>query len=105
MERVKVEATETFTFKDYDKVEIITKRGNKPNEFQRGDTFICDEETAMYLSGKNPLKKKVVDVLEIMPYGEITYHTEDEKLELGVKMTPAKKKSTKKSKKANVTKE
>ena len=64
---VKVEATETFTFKDYGKVQIVTKKGERPNEFQQGDTFVCDDETAEYLGGKNPLNKSVVKIVEVIP--------------------------------------
>lgn len=92
---VKAEVIETFTFKDYAKLEIITKRGNKPNEFQKGDVFICDDETAKYLSGKNPLNKKVINVFEIIPESKIEYPKEGEKLDVGVKITPVKQGKTK----------
>ena len=64
---IKVEVLETFTFKDYDKVEIIQKKGSKANEFTKGDIFMCDEATADYLSGNNPLKKSVIKVIEVIP--------------------------------------
>lgn len=70
LEMVRVEATETFTLKDHAKVEIVTKKGSKPEEFKAGDTFICDDDMAKYLTGANPLKRSVVKVLEVIPAKE-----------------------------------
>jgi hypothetical protein len=67
---VKAEVTETFTLKDYNKVEVISKRSDKPHEFTKGDVFKCDDETADYLSGNNALKKNVIKVLEVIPKEE-----------------------------------
>ena len=64
---IKAQVIETFLFKDYDKVEIVKKASSKPNEFLAGDIFKCDNETAEYLSGKNPLKMKVIEALEVIP--------------------------------------
>lgn len=74
---VKVEALETFLFKDYNKVEIINKKGNKPNEFKAGDTFKCNEEIADYLSGNNPIKKSVIKIIEVIPEKKLTEQTKD----------------------------
>ena len=84
---ITVEATETFSYKDYDKVEILVKQAGKPNEFKAGDRFKCDEEIARYLGGENPIKRAVVKVIEVEPKKTIT----EEK-----PATPKKKKITKK---------
>lgn len=64
---VKVEAKETFNFGDYEKVEIVQKKGSKPSEFTKGDIFICDNKIAEYLDGNNPIKRSVINVLEVIP--------------------------------------
>lgn len=67
IEMVKVEVTDTFTLKDYEKVEIISKKGFKPDEFTKGDILKCDDEMAKYLDGENALKKSFIKVLEVIP--------------------------------------
>ncbi len=64
---IKAEAKQQFNLKDYTKVEIIKKWSEKPNEFNKGDQFYCDQEMADYLSGNNPLQMNVIQILEVIP--------------------------------------
>lgn len=91
---VTVEATETFLYKDYNKVEIIAKQGTKVGEFRKGDRFKCNDEMAKYLCGENPLNRPVVKVIEIEP--------KQKKEETTEKLT---EKPKKKLTKRNITKE
>lgn len=72
---VKVEVTEKFTlgndkrFKFEDLKELQRKDINK-DEYSTlyvGDRFICDEDMALYLGGKNPINKVVVKAIEVIP--------------------------------------
>ena len=48
-----------------------------------GEEFECLEERAEYLSGKNKLKLKVVDVIEVIPLKD-----ENEPIKIGKKKLP-----------------
>lgn len=66
---VKVEVIEQFSLKDFDKL-VNIKRGtgkNKKGELYPTDTFECSKEMVEYLTGKNPLNKVVVKVIEVEP--------------------------------------
>lgn len=93
---VTVEALETFLFKDYDKVEIITKKTTKANEFAKGDRFKCDNDIAKYLCGENPLKRAVVQVIEVEP--------EKPKVEKAKPEEPKTQETTEKPKKKKIDK-
>ena len=67
---IKCEATEQFTLKEFNKLRNI-KRYNINNcnigTIYTKDRFECDEEMAIYLSGKNNENKIVVKVIEVIP--------------------------------------
>ena len=68
---IKVEVIEDFKYAKFDKIKDTITRYN-PNKKEEGklyvkDTFECDEETCEYLTGKNPIKKVVVQIIEIAP--------------------------------------
>ena len=63
---IKCIVTEDFTLKDFAKLNnIIRKSRNVEGKLFIGDTFECDEAMADYLTGNNPLNKKVVEVVEV----------------------------------------
>lgn len=72
---VKCEVLEKFTlgnnpkFKFEDLIELQRKDINKDNYnvLYVGDRFICNDEMALYLSGKNPINKVVVKAIEVTP--------------------------------------
>lgn len=65
---VKVKVISKFTLQDYKKLKNVVKvKERKENEFDVGDTFICDEEMTKYLTGDNVVKMAVVEVLEVIP--------------------------------------
>lgn len=72
---VRCEVTEKFTlgndkrFKFEDLQELQRKDINKDdyNTLYVGDTFLCNEEMALYLGGKNPINKVVVKAIEVIP--------------------------------------
>lgn len=66
----------------YDNVESKARK--------KGEEFECLEERAEYLSGKNKLKLKVVDVIEVIPEN-VSRETKEEQKE-------EKKKTTRKRK-------
>ena len=99
LEMVKAEVIDTFTLKDYAKLEIIKKRGSKPDEFTKGDVFICDDKMAKYLNGDNPLNKKVITVIEVIPAKQ-----PEVKEEKKVETEPVKPKKTVETKKKKIDK-
>lgn len=72
---VKLEVTEKFTlgndkrFKFEDLQELQRKDINKDdyNTLYVGDRFVCNEEMALYLGGKNPINKVVAKAIEVIP--------------------------------------
>ena len=66
---IKVEVTEEFTYKEFDKIKDTLVRHSKEKEgwLYKGDTFECDEPTLAYLTGANKFNKTVVKVIEVIP--------------------------------------
>lgn len=65
---VRLKTIEKFNLRDFDKLKDIKRVGK--DEYGKlfvGDTFECDEEMAKYLTGDNPLKKSVVELVEVIP--------------------------------------
>lgn len=63
---IKCIVTEDFTLKDFAKLKNITRKArNVEGKLFIGDSFECDETMADYLTGNNPLNKKVVEVVEV----------------------------------------
>ena len=65
---VKAKVIEKFDLKDFDLLENIKradKSKNKKGSLYLNDTFECDEKMADYLTGNNPLDKKVVEIIEV----------------------------------------
>ena len=68
---VKCEVIEGFTLKKFKELKNIVRAGKeKEGELFPRDIFECDEEMAKYLTGENPLNKKVVNVIEVIPEEE-----------------------------------
>ena len=65
---IRCEVTRSFTLGKYKElinvVKVITR---KENEFDKGDTFECDEEMAKYLTGNNANGDVVVRIIEVVP--------------------------------------
>lgn len=60
---IKVEANQTFTLKDFDKIKNTLKRSSSKDKegiIYKGDTFVCDKKMTEYL-------KQVIDIIEIKP--------------------------------------
>lgn len=67
---IKVKAIKDFDLKDFDLLKNIkraSKVKDKKGKLYENDEFECSKEMADYLLGDNPLKKKVVDIIEITP--------------------------------------
>lgn len=65
---VKAKATEKFDLKDFASLKNIKRANpvkNKDGSLYENDTFECDEKMADYLTGNNPLNKKVVEIIEV----------------------------------------
>lgn len=63
---IKCVVTEDFSLREFAKLtNIVRKARNVEGKLFVGDTFECDEEMAEYLTGKNPLNKVVVNVIEV----------------------------------------
>ena len=68
---VKVKVIEKFTLKNFKELQNVSKVAKrKENEFNIGDTFECDEKMVDYLTGNNPIKKQVVEIIEVKPKEE-----------------------------------
>jgi len=65
---IKVVALETFSLREFNKIEEL-QRKDKSQEgiIFKDDVFKCDEEMCKYLMGENPIKRAVVQILEIKP--------------------------------------
>jgi len=75
---VKVKVIEKFTLENFKELQNVSKAAQrKENEFNIGDTFECDEKMVDYLTGNNPLKKQVVEIIEVKPKEE-TKEVEEE---------------------------
>ena len=69
---IKVEVLEDFTLKDFGELKNI-ERGTAKNEkgkLFKYDKFECSEDMCEYLTGKNPLNRAVVKVIEVEPKKE-----------------------------------
>jgi len=65
---IKAKVIEKFSLKDFDlltNVERADKSKNKKGFLYEGDTFNCNKTMADYLTGNNPLKRKVVELIEV----------------------------------------
>lgn len=89
--------TEDFTLKDFAKLSNITRKArNIPGKLFVGDTFECDDSMADYLTGNNPLNKKVVDVIEIKKIKEAKILEKIDDAIEGLDKKPTKKRTSKK---------
>ena len=63
---MKLKAIKEFTLKRFDELRDLKRNTNfaENKRIYVGDIFECDEELAEYLLGNNPLKEKVVEVIE-----------------------------------------
>lgn len=94
---IKCIVTEDFSLREYGKLTNITRKArNVEGKLFVGDTFECDNEMAEYLTGKNPLNKVVVDVIEVKEAKVVEEKEETTEVKEPKKTT--KKKTTKKSK-------
>ena len=99
---IKVEVTEGFTLKDYDKLKNVERKSiDRKGELFVGDTFECDEEMAIYLSGENKYQKPYVKIIEVLPMGKKivpheTSHAVEVEIHLPKEEKPKKKKTSKK---------
>lgn len=92
---VKCVVTEDFNLREFAKLKnIVRKAKNVEGKLFIGDTFECDEEMAEYLTGKNPLNKVVVNVIEVKE-AKVVEEKEEKPTEVEEKKT-TKKKTTKK---------
>lgn len=65
---VKVRVIEEFTLKDFDKLQNVERVGrDEKGRLYVNDKFDCNDKMLDYLTGNNQLKKKVVEVIEIIP--------------------------------------
>ena len=71
---IEVEVIENFTLKDFNKIKNLKRynlENNKNGWLYEKDTFECTEDMAKYLTGKNILNKKVVQIIEVIPEAKI----------------------------------
>lgn len=88
---VKVKALQDFTLQEYAKLRNITRKGkDKEGCLYYGDIFECDEDMEKYLLGDNPLKKAVVEVIEVIPKEEKIEEPKEETIEIPVKEKKSK---------------
>lgn len=65
---IKCKVIEDFSLKNFDKLKNIERVSvDRKGNLYVGDVFECDEDMAIYLTGNNPLKKVVVEVIEVEP--------------------------------------
>lgn len=60
----------SLKYNKFDKLRNIKRINPYKNELgklYKGDMFECDESIAKYLFGDNDLKKRVIDIVEIIP--------------------------------------
>lgn len=96
-EMVKLEVIQDFTLGRFNEIENL-QRGtakNKEGWLYISDKFECEKDLADYLLGDNPVNKKVVKVLEIVPQKE-EVKIEEKKEIKEVKSKPNKKKKSSK---------
>lgn len=94
---IRCEVIENFNLKEFDKLKIIERKGpDTKGQLTKGDIFECDEEMAKYLTGENPLKKVVVEVIEVKEEKPVVEEKHEVVIEEVVKEKPKKKKTSKK---------
>ena len=110
---IKVEVLEDFTLKDFDELKNIERGTTKEEKGKlfKYDRFECSKDMCEYLTGKNPLNRAVVKVIEVEPKKTIEERIEDirnmdvgepipkekfEKIKKEFELKPKKKKSSKK---------
>lgn len=80
---VKAKVIEKFDLKDFNSL-INLKRADKSKDkkgcLYLNDTFECDEKMADYLTGNNPLSKKVVEIIEVKKIEKEENDVKDEKV-------------------------
>lgn len=65
---IRAKVIKEFTLKDYDSlINVIRVNRNERGRLFVGDEFRCNEDMAKYLSGDNPIKEKVIEILEVIP--------------------------------------
>lgn len=68
---IRCEVIEDFRLESFDELQnIIRKNNDTRGKLYEGDTFECTQKMAEYLTGKNPLGKEVVRIIEIIPAKE-----------------------------------
>ena len=67
VDMVRCEVIEPFTLSKFDELEQVQRKGDNGNLLEIGDTFLCDEKMASYLTGDNSKNKTVVKILEVIP--------------------------------------
>ena len=68
IEMVKVQVTEEFTLAKFNELYNLERAGHGTyGKLNVGDKFECTKEMAEYLTGKNPINRAVVKVIEIIP--------------------------------------
>ena len=71
IEMIKVKVIEGFTLEKFNELKNIKRTGKDIKGFLNvGDEFECTKEMADYLSGNNPLNKKVIQIIEVIPAKE-----------------------------------
>lgn len=77
---IKVEVIETFTLGRFGELKNIERHNQDTHgKLYVGDKFECSEELADYLTGNNPLNKKVVKVIEVKPVKDAKFVEKEEK--------------------------
>lgn len=85
---VKCEVIKKFNYSQYDGLKNLKRASlDIKGVLFVGDTFECSKDVALYLEGDNPLKEKVVKIIEVTPTEEDPYKDYEE---------PKPKKTTKK---------
>ena len=63
---IKVRVIKDFSLKEFAKIKNIVRFSyDKVGELYKNDIFECDEKMARYLTGDNPKKEVVVEIIEI----------------------------------------
>lgn len=101
---VKAKVIEKFNLKDFGSLNNLKRADNSKNKegsLYLNDTFECDEKMADYLTGNNPLNKKVIEIIEVkqvdkevkeIATGKITYTDEDVEPKVIIKKTKKNRK-------------
>ena len=99
---VKVKVIEDFSLKDFATLKNIKRASeakSKIGSLYNGDVFECDSTMCAYLTGDNPLNKKVVEIIEVKEEVKAEDPVKEETKEvIEIVPTPKKKKSKKNKK-------